>query len=214
MSGGRYVRGDAHMGRDRAGLLAPLPRAPAVCCSAAEMVGVPYALPSSVPALCLMATHSNRRMCFACTPSPLSCVLFLLPWPPCFPWPVTQIAIMKALNHKNIVNLREVLSSRTKLYIVMDLVRGGELFEMIENRGELDEVLARKYFQQLIDGIDYCHRRGVCHRDLKVRLVFVCWTGQRRGATAYCLDGVWLSLPPRLTRTADLDVLCSPGATH
>jgi len=83
---------------------------------------------------------------------------------------VLQIAIMKALNHKNIVNLREVLSSRTKLYIVMDLVRGGELFEMIENRGELDEVLARKYFQQLIDGIDYCHRRGVCHRDLKVRV--------------------------------------------
>lgn len=78
-----------------------------------------------------------------------------------------EIAIMKALNHKNIVNLREVLSSKTKLYIVMDLVRGGELFEQIERKGELDEKLARKYFQQLIDGIDYCHRRGVCHRDLK-----------------------------------------------
>lgn len=92
---------------------------------------------------------------------------------------------MKALNHKNIVNLREVLSSRTKLYIVMDLVRGGELFEMIENRGELDEVLARKYFQQLIDGIDYCHRRGVCHRDLKVRSGFgvcFCTRGTARGA--------------------------------
>jgi serine/threonine protein kinase len=74
---------------------------------------------------------------------------------------------MKALNHKNIVNLREVLSSKSKLYIVMDLVRGGELFEMIERKGELDEKLARKYFQQLIDGIDYCHRRGVYHRDLK-----------------------------------------------
>jgi serine/threonine protein kinase len=78
-----------------------------------------------------------------------------------------EIAIMKALNHKNIVNLREVLSSKSKLYIVMDLVRGGELFEMIERKGELDEKLARKYFQQLVDGIDYCHRRGVCHRDLK-----------------------------------------------
>eukprot|EP00168_Porphyra_purpurea_P021245 TRINITY_DN936_c0_g2_i1.p3 TRINITY_DN936_c0_g2~~TRINITY_DN936_c0_g2_i1.p3 ORF type:complete len:144 (+),score=40.32 TRINITY_DN936_c0_g2_i1:1100-1531(+) len=78
-----------------------------------------------------------------------------------------EIAIMKALNHKNIVNLREVLSSKSKLYIVMDLVRGGELFDMIERKGELDETLARKYFQQLIDGIDYCHRRGVCHRDLK-----------------------------------------------
>eukprot|EP00177_Eucheuma_denticulatum_P003276 GFKZ01005918.1.p1 GENE.GFKZ01005918.1~~GFKZ01005918.1.p1 ORF type:complete len:430 (+),score=74.08 GFKZ01005918.1:464-1753(+) len=78
-----------------------------------------------------------------------------------------EIAIMKALNHKNIVNLREVLSSKSKLYIVMDLVRGGELFDKIESVGELDEKLARKYFQQLIDGIDYCHRRGVCHRDLK-----------------------------------------------
>eukprot|EP00172_Hildenbrandia_rubra_P001046 Plantae.Rhodophyta-Hildenbrandia_rubra.ctg16273.p2 GENE.Plantae.Rhodophyta-Hildenbrandia_rubra.ctg16273~~Plantae.Rhodophyta-Hildenbrandia_rubra.ctg16273.p2 ORF type:complete len:441 (-),score=93.45 Plantae.Rhodophyta-Hildenbrandia_rubra.ctg16273:1980-3302(-) len=78
-----------------------------------------------------------------------------------------EIAIMKALNHKNIVNLREVLSSKSKLYIVMDLVRGGELFDMIESKGELDERLARKYFQQLVDGIDYCHRRGVCHRDLK-----------------------------------------------
>ncbi len=41
------------------------------------------------------------------------------------------------------------------------------LFEQIERRGELDTKLARKYFQQLVDGIDYCHRRGVCHRDLK-----------------------------------------------
>lgn len=78
-----------------------------------------------------------------------------------------EIAIMKALKHRNIVNLIEVLSSKTKLYIVMDLVRGGELFEQIERKGELDEKLARKHFQQLIDGIDYCHRRGVCHRDLK-----------------------------------------------
>eukprot|EP00168_Porphyra_purpurea_P021236 TRINITY_DN936_c0_g1_i14.p1 TRINITY_DN936_c0_g1~~TRINITY_DN936_c0_g1_i14.p1 ORF type:complete len:404 (+),score=167.49 TRINITY_DN936_c0_g1_i14:134-1213(+) len=74
---------------------------------------------------------------------------------------------MKALNHQNIVNLREVLASKSKLYIVMDLVRGGELFDTIERQGELDEALARKYFQQLVDGIHYCHRRGVCHRDLK-----------------------------------------------
>lgn len=81
-----------------------------------------------------------------------------------------EIAIMKALKHKNIVNLRHVLTSATKLYVVMDLVTGGELFTKILNEGKLPEGVARRFFQQLIDGVDYCHRRGVCHRDLKVRI--------------------------------------------
>lgn len=78
-----------------------------------------------------------------------------------------EIAIMKALKHKNIVNLRCVLTSNTKLYIVMDVVTGGELFTKILNEGKLEESIARRYFQQLVDGVEYCHRRGVCHRDLK-----------------------------------------------
>lgn len=78
-----------------------------------------------------------------------------------------EIAIMKALKHRNIVNLRQVLTSASKLYIVMDLVTGGELFTKILNEGKLEENVARRYFQQLVDGIEYCHRRGVCHRDLK-----------------------------------------------
>jgi serine/threonine protein kinase len=78
-----------------------------------------------------------------------------------------EIAIMKALKHPNIVNLRCVLTSNSKLYIVMDVVTGGELFTKILNEGKLEENVARSYFQQLIDGVDYCHRRGVCHRDLK-----------------------------------------------
>lgn len=78
-----------------------------------------------------------------------------------------EIAIMKALNHRNIVNLQQVLTSQSKLYIVMDLVTGGELFTKILKEGKLPENTARHYFQQLVDGIEYCHRRGVCHRDLK-----------------------------------------------
>lgn len=78
-----------------------------------------------------------------------------------------EIAIMKALKHRNIVNLRQVLTSQSKLYIVMDLVTGGELFTKILKEGKLEESVARRYFQQLVDGIEYCHRRGVCHRDLK-----------------------------------------------
>jgi len=74
---------------------------------------------------------------------------------------------MKLLNHRHVVRLHEVLSSSTKLYIVMDFIAGGELFRRLEELGGQNESMARKYFQQLIDGVDYCHKQGVFHRDLK-----------------------------------------------
>lgn len=77
-----------------------------------------------------------------------------------------EIYIMRSLVHKHIVRLHEVLTSDTRLYIVMELVTGGELFDRIEH-GRIPEDLARKYFQQLVDGVDFCHKRGVAHRDLK-----------------------------------------------
>lgn len=79
-----------------------------------------------------------------------------------------EIAIMRALSHPNIVALHHVLSSPTNLYVVLEFVRGSELFQLIANtpRG-LPEPAARRYFQQLVDGVLYCHRRGVSHRDLK-----------------------------------------------
>jgi len=78
-----------------------------------------------------------------------------------------EIYIMRSLKHKHIVRMHEVLSSESKLYIVMDFVRGGELFHHLEKYGRVDESDARKYFQQLVDGVDFCHKSGVAHRDLK-----------------------------------------------
>lgn len=77
-----------------------------------------------------------------------------------------EISVMKMVKHPNIVELHEVMASKSKIYFAMELVRGGELFAKIA-KGRLKEDVARLYFQQLISAIDFCHSRGVYHRDLK-----------------------------------------------
>lgn len=78
-----------------------------------------------------------------------------------------EISTMKVIKHPNVVKLYEVMASKTKIYMVFELVDGGELFDKIARHGRLGEHEARKYFQQLINAVDYCHSRGVYHRDLK-----------------------------------------------
>ncbi|KAL8158796.1 hypothetical protein V2J09_000333 [Rumex salicifolius] len=78
-----------------------------------------------------------------------------------------EIRTMKLLNHPNIVRIHEVLASKTKIYIVMEYVAGGQLSDKLSYAEKLSEDEARKLFQQLIDAVEYCHCRGVYHRDLK-----------------------------------------------
>ena len=79
-------------------------------------------------------------------------------------------SMSKLRGHENIIELNEVLElvqdSKTTLFLVMELVTGGELFERIPEGGTPEE-FARHYFCQLLSGIKYCHEKGVCHRDLK-----------------------------------------------
>ncbi|ERM97674.1 hypothetical protein AMTRI_Chr01g132530 [Amborella trichopoda] len=77
-----------------------------------------------------------------------------------------EIAILRRVRHPNIVQLYEVMASKVKIYFVMEYVKGGELFNRV-SKGRLKEETARKYFQQLISAVGFCHVRGVYHRDLK-----------------------------------------------
>ncbi|XP_057453730.1 CBL-interacting protein kinase 2-like [Lotus japonicus] len=77
-----------------------------------------------------------------------------------------EISVMRLIKHPHVVELYEVMANKSKIFFVIEYVKGGELFGKIsKGRLKLDD--ARRYFQQLISAVDYCHSRGVCHRDLK-----------------------------------------------
>ncbi|KAK8477043.1 hypothetical protein V6N13_078920 [Hibiscus sabdariffa] len=84
-----------------------------------------------------------------------------------------EISTLKLLKHPNVVRLHEVLASKTKIYMVLEYATGGELFDKIASEGKLKEAEGRKFFQQLIDGVSYCHDKGVFHRDLKLENVLI-----------------------------------------
>ncbi len=83
---------------------------------------------------------------------------------------------MKMINHHHVVMVKDVFATSAKIFIVLEFVGGGELFDKIANEGKLPEEKARFYFKQLVEGLSHCHNNGVCHRDLKpeVRCPFLC----------------------------------------
>eukprot|EP01125_Pyxidicula_operculata_P001100 TRINITY_DN10_c0_g1_i3.p1 TRINITY_DN10_c0_g1~~TRINITY_DN10_c0_g1_i3.p1 ORF type:complete len:224 (+),score=79.08 TRINITY_DN10_c0_g1_i3:645-1316(+) len=74
---------------------------------------------------------------------------------------------MRKLKHKNIIALHEVFDESDKIYLVMELVTGGELFDQIVSRGTYSERDAAGIIRQILEAVDYMHRNGVAHRDLK-----------------------------------------------
>eukprot|EP01116_Phalansterium_solitarium_P023692 TRINITY_DN8435_c0_g1_i2.p1 TRINITY_DN8435_c0_g1~~TRINITY_DN8435_c0_g1_i2.p1 ORF type:complete len:667 (-),score=226.68 TRINITY_DN8435_c0_g1_i2:240-2240(-) len=78
-----------------------------------------------------------------------------------------EIAVMKVLDHPNVLKLYDVYETSKYLFLVLEYIEGGELFDYLIKRGRLHPNEALIYFQQLIAGLDYLHAHRICHRDLK-----------------------------------------------
>jgi len=78
-----------------------------------------------------------------------------------------EISILKQIRHPNIIELYEILQTPKEFYLITEYAPGGELFDYIVARGKLTEEEARKFFRQIIEGVEYLHRLSIVHRDLK-----------------------------------------------
>ncbi|KAF2885613.1 hypothetical protein ILUMI_20555 [Ignelater luminosus] len=78
-----------------------------------------------------------------------------------------EIKVLRKLTHHNIVQLLETFEDKSKVYLVMELVTGGELFDRIVEKGSYTEKDASGLIRQVLEAVDYMHEQGVVHRDLK-----------------------------------------------
>mmetsp|Transcript_58933 Transcript_58933/g.108010 ORF Transcript_58933/g.108010 Transcript_58933/m.108010 type:complete len:502 (+) Transcript_58933:88-1593(+) len=78
-----------------------------------------------------------------------------------------EIAIMKIMDHPNIIKLYESFEDHRNIYLILELCTGGELFDRIIDAGHFTEVQAAIVMQNMFRAMFYMHENHICHRDLK-----------------------------------------------
>ncbi|KAJ8252164.1 hypothetical protein COCON_G00214760 [Conger conger] len=79
-----------------------------------------------------------------------------------------EVRCMKLVQHPNVVRLYEVIDTQTRLYLILELADGGDMYDYIlRHEGGVSEARAKVHFAQIVRAIAYCHRLHVVHRDLK-----------------------------------------------
>lgn len=77
-----------------------------------------------------------------------------------------EISYLRLLRHPHIIKLYDVIKSKDEIIMVIEYA-GNELFDYIVQRDKMSENEARRFFQQIISAVEYCHRHKIVHRDLK-----------------------------------------------
>ena len=80
---------------------------------------------------------------------------------------IREIEILKNINHPNIAQMYETFSTIHNFYLMMELVKGGDLFDYISNNSSLSENISCHFFRQLIGVLEYLFSMGITHRDIK-----------------------------------------------
>ncbi|XP_070841388.1 death-associated protein kinase 2 [Chaetodon trifascialis] len=78
-----------------------------------------------------------------------------------------EVEILQAVQHPNIVTLKDVFESRAEVVLILELVGGGELFDFIAEKENLLESEAIEFMKQILEGLRFMHRKNIAHFDLK-----------------------------------------------
>ena len=84
-----------------------------------------------------------------------------------------EISILKILRHPHITRLYEVMESKNMIYLVTEYAPRGEIFDHLVANGRMKEEEAARVFAQTVSAVEYCHSKGVVHRDLKAENVLL-----------------------------------------
>jgi len=79
-----------------------------------------------------------------------------------------EVQILQMVSHPNIIQLKEVYEEEDRMYIIMELLTGGELYTELEKCGPFSEEKTYRIFVQILEGVKYLHSIGIVHRDLKL----------------------------------------------
>ena len=80
---------------------------------------------------------------------------------------LTEVELLRLVDHPQIIRMYEWFEDKANIYIIMDLCEGGELFDKISSVGHFDEQVAAKLFKNMMNAVNYCCDRKICHKDLK-----------------------------------------------
>ncbi|ELK33994.1 Serine/threonine-protein kinase MARK1 [Myotis davidii] len=147
-------------------------------------------------------------------PTATNVVIKAISWKGCPEFP-QEVHCLQTLNHPNITSLFEVIATQDKVYLVMEHIRGGDLLEHLETYGRMTEREARAAFRQLVSALQYCHHKGIAHRDVKpanilleennIKLADFGFARETKGQNLSTFCGTIYYLAPEIFKQQDYD---------
>lgn len=84
-----------------------------------------------------------------------------------------EIAILRRLSHPNVLSLHHLHTTKTQVYIITDLAKGGDLFDWLLKHGRFSEPHTARFIQQTLKAVQYLHQCAIIHRDVKLENILI-----------------------------------------